>query len=384
MMDKPVSICAVGDLILDQPGPMEPYFVGVKDVLTSADILIGHVETPHTQRYQPSCVDIQAPPSPPEHLKVLADLGFDIATTAGNHTYDCGPFGVTDTVDTLRSLGIRTAGSGADLREASRVAVVEKNGLRVGLICFNATGPRFGWATSVKPGANYVDVLTVYQPAFEMPHAPAKIYSFMEPSSEQRMRELIRRAKEDVDVLIVSFHKGAGGTKPFPGWLATYEVPMCHAAVEAGADIILGCHHHMLKGIEFYNGKPIFHGLGNFVTVTYALTPGYNKTEEMIAYMKQREREGRGKAAYDPPYYPWGPESRLTMAAALLVDRSGCVKCGFVPCRIDEKAAVRTENRNSGGQEIFDFVKSLSRDMGFDTVFRWSEDGRIVWAEAAK
>ena len=47
-MSENISICCVGDLILDEPGPVEPYFEGCKDVLCAQDVLIGHVETPHT------------------------------------------------------------------------------------------------------------------------------------------------------------------------------------------------------------------------------------------------------------------------------------------------------------------------------------------------
>lgn len=97
-MTERISICCVGDLILDEPGPMEPYFAGSREVIGQQDVMIGHVETPHTRRNLPSCVDIQAPPSNPDHLEILAETGFDIATVAGNHLYDCGPYGVIDTV----------------------------------------------------------------------------------------------------------------------------------------------------------------------------------------------------------------------------------------------------------------------------------------------
>ena len=90
-MSKEISICCVGDLILDEPGPMEPYFEETREILGEQDVLIGHVETPHTTRNLPSCIDIQAPPSNPQHLEVLPDIGFTIATVAGNHLYDCGP-----------------------------------------------------------------------------------------------------------------------------------------------------------------------------------------------------------------------------------------------------------------------------------------------------
>ena len=61
-MSEKLSIICVGDLILDEPGPMAPYFEGTKAVFQQEDFTIGHVETPHTRRNLPSCIDIQAPP----------------------------------------------------------------------------------------------------------------------------------------------------------------------------------------------------------------------------------------------------------------------------------------------------------------------------------
>lgn len=377
-MEKKISLYAVGDLILDEPGPMEPYFAYCKEELKKADVMIGHVEVPHTDRYLPSCIDIQAPPSKPEHLKVLKDLQFSVATVGGNHLYDCGPYGVVDTVETLKKLGIQTAGGGATIYEARKPAVVERKGMKIGVLSFNATGPKLGWATSIKPGASYIEVDTSYQPVMDMPHSPCKIYSYMTADGERLLREEVAKHKAECDLLVVAFHKGQAGRGGRPGWLCTYEVPMTHAAVEAGADLVIGHHHHMLKGIEYYQGKPIFHGLGNFVTVTYAMTPGHNETDEMKAYMERRVREGRGQASYDPPYYPWGPESLPTMIARFEVDEDRKVQAGFIPCKIDKTGAVQIYNRENGGEEILEFVRGLSGDMNFKTKFEWAEDGTWV------
>ena len=182
-MGKQLSICCVGDLILDEPGPIAPYFDDCREVLKAQDILIGHVETPHTTRNLPSCIDIQAPPSKPEHLEPLRAVGFDVATVAGNHLYDCGPYGVIDTVEKLKKLGIQPVGGGANIAEAKKPAILEKNRLKVGVLSYNATGPKLGWAMSQKPGANYVSVETSYVPARDMPGCPATVYTLLWPES---------------------------------------------------------------------------------------------------------------------------------------------------------------------------------------------------------
>ena len=374
-MGKQLSICCVGDLILDEPGPIAPYFDDCREVLKAQDILIGHVETPHTTRNLPSCIDIQAPPSKPEHLEPLRAVGFDVATVAGNHLYDCGPYGVIDTVEILKKLGIQPVGGGANIAEAKKPAILEKNRLKVGVLSYNATGPKLGWAMSQKPGANYVSVETSYVPARDMPGCPAKVYTFLWPESLKQFQEEVSALRQQVDVVVVCLHKGNGGDHPR---LDTYEQPLCYAAIDAGADIIFAHHHHVLKGVELYKDRPIYHGLGNFVCVTYAMTAGHNNTPEMIAYLKQRAREGRGDGHYEVEFYPWSQVSRYTMIAKVLVDENGRVESGFIPCYIEKSGNVTVKNRVNGGQEVLDFVIKQTEGAHLGVSFEWSEDGTFI------
>ena len=374
-MGKQLSICCVGDIILDEPGPIAPYFDDCREVLKAQDILIGHVETPHTTRNLPSCIDIQAPPSKPEHLEPLRAVGFDVATVAGNHLYDCGPYGVIDTVEKLKKLGIQPVGGGANIAEAKKPAILEKNRLKVGVLSYNATGPKLGWAMSQKPGANYVSVETSYVPARDMPGCPAKVYTFLWPESLKQFQEEVSALRQQVDVVVVCLHKGNGGDHPR---LDTYEQPLCYAAIDAGADIIFAHHHHVLKGVELYKDRPIYHGLGNFVCVTYAMTAGHNNTPEMIAYLKQRAREGRGDGHYEVEFYPWSQVSRYTMIAKVLVDENGIVESGFIPCYIEKSGNVTVKNRVNGGQEVLDFVIKQTEGAHLGVSFEWSEDGTFI------
>lgn len=377
-MSKEISISCVGDLILDEPGPMEPYFEGTREILGAQDVLIGHVETPHTLRNLPSCIDIQAPPSNPQHLEVLPGIGFDIATVAGNHLYDCGPYGVIDTVEKLKILGIQPAGGGANITEAKKPAIVEKDGIKVGLLSYNATGPRLGWAMSQKPGANYVKVETSYVPVRDMPGCPAKVHTFMWEQDIRKLKEEVAELKKQVDIAIVVFHKGYGGDHPR---LDDYEQPLCYAALDAGADIIFAHHHHVLKGVELYKGKPIYHGLGNFVCVTYAMTAGYNDTPEMVAYLKQRAKEGRGDGHYEVPFYPWSEVSRYTMIARVMADKNGVTECGFIPCYIEKSGNIVVKTRDEGGQEVLDFIIRQTDGANLNAALRWSDDGSYVIME---
>ena len=395
-MSETISICCVGDLILDEPGPIEPYFAGCKDVLRAQDVLIGHVETPHTTkaRSEPSCIDIQAPPSPPEHLECLPAMGFNVATTAGNHAYDCGPNGILDTIAKLDEIGLAHCGTGRNLDEAKKPVFVERKGVRVGVLSYNATGPSLGWATSQKPGANYVKVETAYVPVRDMPGAPCRIDTYLLPAARAQLSEEVRALKAQCDVAVVVFHKGNGGDVPK---LDQYETEICHLAVDAGADVVFGVHHHVLKGVEYYKGKPIYHGLGNFVCVTYAMTAGYNDTPEMVAYLKERARQGRGGGHYKVDFYPWSEKSKLTIIARVLADKEGNLECGFIPAYIEDSGNVVVRTRDDGakagsagkpgvgntaqagsGRDVLDFMRAQTDGADLGVKLDWSEDGTYI------
>jgi len=376
-MSEKLSICCVGDLILDEPGPVAPYFEGCKDVLRAQDVLIGHVETPHTtkDRSEPSCIDIQAPPSPPEHLECLPSVGFNIATTAGNHAFDCGPNGVIDTIAKLDEIGLAHCGTGRNIDEARKPVFLEKKGVRVGVLSSNATGPSLGWATSQKPGVNYIKVETAYTPVRDMPGCPCRIDTYLLPAARAQLAEEVRALKAQCDIAAVVFHKGNGGDVPK---LDAYEREISHLAIDAGADIVFGVHHHVLKGVEFYKGRPIYHGLGNFVCVTYAMTAGHNVTPEMTAYLKQRETEGRGGGHYRVDFYPWSETSRLTVIAKVIADKSGVLECGFIPAYIEDSGNVAVRSRDDGGEAVLDFMRAQTDGAGLGVRLEWSDDGSWV------
>ena len=140
------ALLMVGDLILDEPDP-DFFFEPCRATLRAADLLIGHVEVPHTRGGSEQSTDIPAPPANPDHLRALVNAGFHIATLAGNHINDSGPVGIADTVATLRELGIATTGAHANLAAAREPALRTVQGLRVGMLSYNCVGPRESWAS---------------------------------------------------------------------------------------------------------------------------------------------------------------------------------------------------------------------------------------------
>ncbi|MGW2340454.1 CapA family protein [Streptomyces sp. NPDC001661] len=370
-----ITVAAVGDLILDEPEPAS-FLAPSAPLLRRADVTIGHVEVPHSTTTVQQSTDVPAPPADPAALPALADAGFDIVTLAGNHIYDAGDIGIADTVAHARAAGLVTVGAGANLAEARRPAVVERGGLRVGVLSYNCVGPRESWATSRKPGCAYVHVLTHYELDHASPGGPPKTYTFADPDSLAAMEDDVARLRERADVVCVAFHKGVGHT---PAAVAMYERPVARAAIDAGADAVFSHHSHIMRGIETHRGRPIFHGLGNFVTVTRALTPDASTASSPERDEWARRRKELYGFAPDPamPAYPFHPESRNTAIAVCRFDGEGHVEAGFEPCWIDDAGRPLPCGDTAEGRRVTDYIASITRTAGLNgRIVR--RDGRVL------
>jgi poly-gamma-glutamate capsule biosynthesis protein CapA/YwtB (metallophosphatase superfamily) len=365
-----IKLLLVGDLILDEPDP-DSFFEPARALLRSADVLIGHVEVPHTRRGVEQSTDVPAPPANPDHLAALPRAGFHVATLAGNHMHDSGPAGIHDTVATLRELGLATTGAGANLPSARTPARVERAGRRIGVLSYNAVGPREGWATSAKPGCAYVKVLTHYELDHASPGGPPSIYTFCAPESLEAMADDVRALREQSDIVVVAFHKGVGHV---PARIESYERQLGHAAIDAGADVVVGHHAHILRGIELRGGRPIFHGLGNFVCVTRALSLEANASPERLAWAKKRQQLFGFAPDPSMPTYPFHPDSRHTMVASVSVHDDGRVEAGFTPCWIDALARPVPLSRNDErAQATLDYVQAICDSQALHVRLAWSE-----------
>lgn len=352
-----ITIGAVGDLILDEPDPAS-FLAPVTPLLRGLDLAIGHVEVPHSDTTVSQSTDVPAPPADPAALKAVSDAGFGVVTLAGNHIYDAGDIGIADTIAHARAAGMETAGAGANLAEARRPAIVERGGLRIGVLSYNCVGPRESWATSRKPGCAYVHVLTHYELDHASPGGPPKVYTFADPDSLDAMAADIRALRAEADVVLVSLHKGVGHT---PAVVAMYESPLARAAIDAGAHAVFAHHAHIMRGIEVHRGRPIFHGLGNFVTVTHALTPsGSTGGDELRAWAERRTKLYGFAPDPEMPYYPFHPDSRNTVVAFCRFDENGLREAGFVPCRIDKGGRPVPVGPEDGG--VTRYVEAITRE----------------------
>jgi capsule synthesis protein PGA_cap len=367
-----LTLLETGDLILPED-EADWLFDQTRDVLQSADVVVGHVESFHTLRGHHATAEPGTgyTPRDPHILEAIPRAGFHVATMAHNHSYDGGPAAIEDTRDVLRAQGMLTTGAGLNLDEARAPAILERDGVRFGFLSYNCVGPRASWAMSTKAGAAYVHVLTHYENEVAGPGLPpTSTYTFVASDSLGAMQDDISALREQVDIVSVSMHIGLVHVPD--GKLADYERPLTKAAIDAGADVVVGHHAHALRGVEVYKGKPIYHGLGNFVTVMkpVANNPDAQKWNQM------RYRLGLTPFEPDPDYptYRFLPEAKNTMIAYLAVGKDGVHAAGFIPCWVNPKAQPVALGRSSKGEEVADYVQSLNDKSGLKADFRWVGD----------
>ena len=372
-MAEELSIALLGDLILGEPDP-DFFFAETRAALQARDLVIGHVEVPHTRRGQELQFDVPAEPSDPERLLALGRAGVHVATLAGNHIYDFGAEGIFDTQQALTQAGVRSCGAGRDLAQAEAPVKLERRGISVGILSYNCVGPKQAWAGPDKPGCAYVRVLGKDGAEISGPGAAAQLQTEVEVQSLAAFQRAIERLAVEVKVVIVALHKGIVHT---PALLAGYEQPLARAAVEAGASLVVSHHAHILRGVELIQGRPVFHGLGNFVTVTRALNLDEPHPARRAWALQRREVFG---FTPDPQYvnYPFHPEAKNALFADCRVDASGRVSAGFVPCWITPSGRPELLGPGARGQAVVDYVKDISRRAGFHTEFEWQGERVVV------
>ncbi|MBM4463970.1 MAG: hypothetical protein FJ014_00115 [Chloroflexi bacterium] len=239
--DDEIELLAVGDIMLartveermNQFGSLYP-FQAIYRLLQAADIAVGNLETPFTVRGRPADKQFIFR-THPEHAPVLGTVGFDVLSLANNHILDFPPDSLDDTLAALADLGIATVGAGRGEAAAHRPAVLEVKGIKVAFLAFAA--PR--WRNSP-----------------EVPTATDVAWAEPEP-----VRRAVAQAQEEADLVIVLLHMGT----EYEAQANQQQRAVAHAAVEAGANLVIGHHPHVLQDVEVYRGVPIVYSLGNFV-----------------------------------------------------------------------------------------------------------------------
>lgn len=361
-----LDILFLGDIILDVPEP-DHWLSGIAPITRAADLAIGHLEVPHTRRGKEVAGDVPAPGADPDHLAATARAGIGALSLAGNHMADCGEEGIIDTIAELDRLGIAHAGAGIDLAAARKPALIDCSGITVALLSYNCVGPQLSWAAEDRAGCAYVRIQT----ADGSPPRPQAELVAADPASVAEMAADIRACRKQADLVVVMLHKGITHR---PAELAPYERPLAFAAVEAGADIVVGHHAHIARGIEFHFGKPIFHGLGNGVVVTHALSPAQDHPAR--AEWAERRKKMFGFEP-DPAYHlaPFHPEAVNGMIGRVIRKEDGSLDVGFVPTWSEPPG--RPIPAGPRMQEVSDYIDGIGRRAGLPALVRQERDGWV-------
>ena len=248
--DQEISIVFVGDIIFEtgqNPWSSIAYSDGIRacfddatwDTLTGADFLVVNNEFPYTDRGTPTPGKTFTFRCPPWTAQWLGEMGTDIAALANNHVYDYGEQGAMDTFDALDEQGIPYIGAGRNIDDASQTAYCIANGTTIAIL--NATEiERYENPDTREAGEDSPGVFRMLDTSW--------------------LCDKIREAKAKADLCIVYAHWGTE-KMPSADWSQTTKA---EELVEAGADLVVGSHPHVLQNIEYVDGVPVFYSLGNY------------------------------------------------------------------------------------------------------------------------
>jgi poly-gamma-glutamate synthesis protein (capsule biosynthesis protein) len=288
-----LTVLAVGDVFINRPTPPS-ILKGVKALLGGADLILANQEGPVTDQGQPILGKIEAGSrhirAVPASIPAEAEAGFSAVTLANNHMMDYGEEGLFQTMALLREHGIPFTGAGASFEEARRPVLLEQDGTKIAMLGYTSVYPVAGFAAGPKhPGVATVKVHTAYRApenVFYQPGFPAITVTTPDALEMEAMLADIRRARQVADIVVVQFHWGVAQGH---GRVVGYMKEMGRAAVDAGADLILGHHPHLLLGFEFYRERLICYSLNHFAFDIFVPWHGWLDTVALKAVI----REGR-------------------------------------------------------------------------------------------
>jgi poly-gamma-glutamate capsule biosynthesis protein CapA/YwtB (metallophosphatase superfamily) len=236
-----IELVAVGDVMLargvnkeiQEFGPNYP-FEEIRGFIRDADIAFCNLECALSPRASGNfkncrfCIK-------PEHAEGLSYAGFDVVCLANNHMFDCEKKGILSTMEFLNMEKIKFTGGGKSPVEALRPAILDVKNTRIGFLAFCEYPMDWIVFKDDDPSIAFYD--------------------------SKQATEAVKNLKEKADVVVVSLHWGEEYWKK-PN---TSQVSIGKELIDAGADLILGHHPHVLQPIEEYNGGVIVYSLGNFV-----------------------------------------------------------------------------------------------------------------------
>jgi len=373
-----VVITAVGDLMLSRPEASRPGppVQEMYRVMREADIGFGNCEQVvasvgfYAQRM-----------AYPAILDDFKAAGLNSLSLANNHFMDMGPIPAVQGLEELRARDIQFAGCGRNLEEALAPGIKVVKGVRVGLMSFWCSAATFAppaYMEQARAGVNKPGLAMIVGQQVTVPGSDTPV--LLPAAADMRMlADSVAKAKTQVDFLMVSFHQHWGGQEgtgqgiipPQPPARRTSIIAadlnaarnhvndgrklICRAAVDAGADVILGHGNHVLNGVEIYKGKPILYSLGHFYIEGMKdgrALPQFFFSPTMVAQIENGW---------------WLEEQRWSAIARLFVQGGRVTRLDLVPVTMDiQKDGLPSFADDALSQRIVGAVQTLSKPLGTD------------------
>ena len=359
--NQDVLFYAAGDIAPDREDPIT-LFEYVAPDLKAADLAFCQLETvisPTGTRLPQARHAVLAHPRTAGAIK---DAGFNVVSFAGNHCMDWGREAFSNTINNLKKEGIAVIGVGENIAEARAPATFDIRGNRIAFLAYNTILPMAYWAEETRPGCAPLRAFTFYeQIEHDQPGTPCRIHTFSHKEDLKNMFNDVKNAKTQADVVIVSMHFGI---HMIPAVLAGYQQEMAYAAIDAGADLILGHHAHILKGAEVYRGKNIFYSLCNF---------GMDlKMDKAHAESKSFKEIQKLNPDWIPDFealYNFPTDSQKTIVIKCLISDKALKSVSFLPTFVDKKTAqpeiLTAEDERF--KAVIGYMEEISKNAGLGT-----------------
>ncbi|MBI4331139.1 MAG: CapA family protein [Chloroflexi bacterium] len=358
-----IVIHAVGDVgprRIEYGEPPDTLFTMVHEKIKEADVSFCQLERSFSTR---GCLQYRDHNTwygrvHPDNVKALVFAGFNVVSNASNHAFDYGPDAMLDTIDILRQNNMQVIGVGKNIAEARKPVIVERKGIRAGFLAYCSVLPVEYEAREEKTGVTPIRVSTYYEAQEYQAGTPPKIITVPLEADVLAMEEDIRKLRSQVDIIMVSMH---WGIHHIAGVLAMYQPEVGHRAIDAGADLIIGHHAHVVKGIEIYKGKPIFYSVGNFAQETpQHIKPPKDMVDHSTSavYKKWQEEPGWDR-------YKGARDKRYTMMARIIAGKEGIRRVSFLPGFVNKKAEpeflTRSDERFA---EVLHYLEPWCKELG--------------------
>ena len=259
------TLSFAGDISLDDKWNWSPLYIykdkranllsaafseGVSSIMLESDIFCVNLETPITDSDKKlDGVKFPMSTSSKNASILINQLGIDIVNIANDHIYEADSVGLSDTITHLKANGIQYIGAGKDLSDAKAPRYVIIGGKKIAYIAAAESDSKTHAPEALSNAAGIIETNGV------------------------DIRDMIIEARKNADYVVVYADWGysAADEKQNKFKNVNYiekasakQSGLAHDFIDWGADIVLGCRSMVLQNVEYYEGKPIIYGLGNF------------------------------------------------------------------------------------------------------------------------